>query len=171
MINKVILVGNIGKDPDVNYIQPDVAVAKFPLATDESYKRKDGTWENRSQWHNIVAWRSSAQYVENNIRKGQLVYVEGKIQTRKYEDKNGQERYITEIVVSNLRILNKRDGSEGNFGGDTQNTAQTQQNQGNQYSAPQTPQTPQAPQAPQNPVNDDPFGGGIDDGGDDGLPF
>lgn len=163
MINKVILVGNIGKDPDVNYIQPDVAVAKFPLATDESYKRKDGNWENRSTWHNIVAWRNTAQYAENNIRKGQLVYVEGKIQTRKYEDKNGQERYITEIVANSVRILNKRDGSEGNYSaGNSQQAASPNNAQTNNYSAPTND--------PKPVQNDDPFG---NDGGnvDDDLPF
>ncbi|MEA1874885.1 MAG: single-stranded DNA-binding protein [Bacteroidota bacterium] len=160
MINKVILLGNIGKDPDVNYIQPDVAVAKFPLATDESFKRKDGEWENRSTWHKIVTWRYTAQYAEKNIRKGQLVYVEGKIQTRKYEDKNGQERYITEIVAHTVRILNKRDGTDSN----SSNTPQenTQSNNAVQYDKPKNES---------NPVeNEDPFT--ADDGAeDDGLPF
>jgi single-strand DNA-binding protein len=162
MINKVTLVGNVGKDPDVNYIQPDVAVAKFPLATDESFKRKDGTWDNRSQWHNIVAWRFAAQYVENNIKKGQLVYVEGKIQTRKYEDQNGQEKYITEIIANTIRILNKRDGSEQGSGNTPDNQYQGEpntqseplQNQNNQTMA----------------QNDDPFLS-ENEGGDDGLPF
>ncbi len=161
MINKVILVGNIGKDPEVNYIKPDVAVAKFSLATDESFKRKDGEWEKRSTWHKIVAWRYTAQYVENNIRKGQLVFVEGKIQTRKYEDKNGQERYITEIVANTIRILNKRDGSGSNS--DYNNTQENDQN----TSAPQYDK----PRNEANPVeNEDPFT--TDDGAeDDGLPF
>lgn len=159
MINKVVLVGNVGKDPEVNYIQPDVAVANFPLATDESYKKKDGTWENRSTWHNIVSWRFTAQYAEKNIRKGQLVYVEGRIQTRKYEDKNGIERYITEILANTIRIMNKRDGSEGNpSGGNFQ--AATSQESSNTQSATNTSQA----------TNDDPFGGGMDNG-DDGLPF
>jgi single-strand DNA-binding protein len=160
MINKVILLGNIGKDPDVNYIQPDVAVAKFPLATDESFKRKDGEWENRSTWHNIVAWRYTAQYAEKNIRKGQLVYVEGKIQTRKYEDKNGQERYITEIVAHTVRILNKRDGSDSSSSSNPQEN--TQSNNAVQYDKPKNEA---------NPVeNEDPFTS--DDGAeDDGLPF
>jgi single-strand DNA-binding protein len=163
MINKVILLGNIGKDPDVNYIQPDVAVAKFPLATDESFKRKDGEWENRSTWHNIVAWRYTAQYAEKNIRKGQLVYVEGKIQTRKYEDKNGQERYITEIIANTIRILNKRDGSDSNSNSDYNNNQSNDQN----TSAPQY----EKPRNESNPVeNEDPFT--TDDGAeDDGLPF
>jgi single-strand DNA-binding protein len=154
MINKVILLGNVGKDPEVNYIQPEVAVAKFSLATDDSYKRKDGTWENRSQWHNIVAWRYNAQYVEKNIRKGMLVYIEGKIQTRKYEDQNGQDKYITEIVANTIRVLNKRENSEGqNF--NSQDSA----------NAPQVSQTQQ-----QNVTkNEDPFTKNSDS--EDDLPF
>lgn len=182
MINKVILVGNVGRDPEVNYIQPDVAVARFSVATDESYKKKDGTWENRSEWHRITAWRGQAQYCERSIRKGQMVYVEGKLQTRKYQDQNGVEKYTTDIIANTIRILNKRDGSDQNpMSNDGYNQAP--------QSAPSNPQPPAAnqfgnqPSQPtqqpqqyssptQNPPfsNDDPFSSG-DSGEDDGLPF
>jgi len=164
MINKVILLGNVGKDPDINYIQPDVALAKFPLATDESFKRKDGNWEDRTEWHNIVAWRWTAKYVENNIKKGMQVFIEGKIQTRKYEDQNGQERYITQIVADNIRITNKRGLDDGKPGND--NAYQNKQvNTGGTGNTPQENSTPQAPPAD----NSDPFGN--NDQQEDDLPF
>ncbi|MGC9330382.1 MAG: single-stranded DNA-binding protein [Bacteroidales bacterium] len=158
MINKVILLGNVGKDPDINYIQPDVPRAKFPLATDESFKRKDGEWENRTEWHNIVAWRNMAKYVEGRIKKGMQAYVEGKIQTRKYEDQNGQEKYITQIVAQIIRIVNKR--------GMDENAPQSQQVQAGTSNEPKKDNSP-----PQNESipNEDPFGNEIIE--EDDLPF
>ncbi|MFP4664085.1 MAG: single-stranded DNA-binding protein [Bacteroidales bacterium] len=163
MINKVILLGNIGKDPDINYIQPDVPLAKFPLATDESFKRRDGQWEDRTEWHNIIAWRGLAKYVENNIKKGMQVFVEGKIQTRKYEDQNGQERYITQIVAESIRISNKRGLGDNMPSDNTQGQAGEPQPSENQQQ--QNTTAKQAPPA----ENNDPFGN--DEQTDDDLPF
>ncbi|MFO7878756.1 MAG: single-stranded DNA-binding protein [Bacteroidota bacterium] len=163
MINKVILLGNIGKDPDINYIQPDVPLAKFPLATDESFKRRDGQWEDRTEWHNIIAWRGLAKYVENSIKKGMQVFVEGKIQTRKYEDQNGQERYITQIVAESIRISNKRGLGDNMPADNTQGQAGQQQPPENQQQ--QNTTAKQAPPA----ENNDPFGN--DEQTDDDLPF
>lgn len=105
-VNKVILVGNVGKDPEVNYIREDVPVAKFPLATSETYT-KDGEKITQTEWHNIVLWRGLARVVEKYVRKGSLLYIEGKINTRSYE-KDGETKYITEIVADNMRMLGKR---------------------------------------------------------------
>ncbi len=105
-VNKVILVGNVGKDPEVNYIREDVPVAKFPLATSETYT-KDGEKITQTEWHNIVLWRGLAKVVEKYVKKGSLLYIEGKISTRSYE-KDGETKYITEIVADNMRMLGKR---------------------------------------------------------------
>jgi single-strand DNA-binding protein len=110
-VNKVILVGNVGKDPEVNYIKDDVPVAKFPLATSETYTR-NGERVTNTEWHNIVVWRGLAKVVENYVRKGSLLFIEGKISTRSYE-KDGETKYFTEIVADNLRMLGKKgDGAE-----------------------------------------------------------
>jgi single-strand DNA-binding protein len=158
MINKVILLGNVGKDPDINYIQPDVPLAKFPLATDESFKRNDGEWENRTEWHNVVAWRNTAKYVEGRIKKGMQVYIEGKIQTRKYEDQNGQEKYITQIVAQIIRIINKRGMDDD-----------TQQNQPPQAATGDAPKKENVPPQNESAPNEDPFS--EENNEDDDLPF
>ena len=105
-VNKVILVGNVGRDPEVNYIREDVPVARFPLATSESYTR-DGEKVTNTEWHNIVAWRGLAKVVEKYVRKGKLLYIEGKITTRSYE-KEGDTKYFTEIVADSLRMLDRK---------------------------------------------------------------
>ena len=113
MINKVILVGNLGRDPEIRRLESGVAVAKFPMATNESYKDKNGEWQNLTEWHDVVAWRGLAERVERDCKKGKLVYVEGKLTHRKYQDKEGNDRYITEIVANVLRVLEKREGGGG----------------------------------------------------------
>ena len=109
-INKVILVGNVGKDPDVHYIEENLPVAKFPLATSEKgYQTRDGKQiPDRTEWHNIVVWRRLAEVVEKYVKKGTQLYLEGKIRTRSYEDKDGIKRYSTEIVVDVLQLLGSR---------------------------------------------------------------
>src|SRR5690554_7709604 len=97
-LNKVMLIGRLGKKPEVNYIQPDLPVAKFSLATSEYYKDKTGAKIENTEWHNIVAWRGNAKFAENYLNKGMLVYIEGKIQTRRWESQDGTARYVTEIV-------------------------------------------------------------------------
>jgi len=107
MVNKVILVGNVGKDPEVQYISDDVAVAKFTLATSESYKNKMGERVTNTEWHNIVAWRGLAKVIEQYVKKGAQLYIEGKITNRSYE-KDGTTKYFTEIVANEMKILGKR---------------------------------------------------------------
>ena len=109
-INKVILVGNVGKDPEVHYVEENLPVARFPLATsDKGYKTKDGRQiPDRTEWHNVVVWRRLAEVVEKYVKKGTQLYLEGKIKTRSYEDKDGIKRYSTEIVVDVLQLLGSR---------------------------------------------------------------
>ena len=110
-VNKVILVGNLGKDPEVKYLDSGVAVANFSLATTESYKNKDGERVNQTEWHNIVLWRGLAEVAEKWLKKGSNVYIEGKIKTRKWEDKEGNARYNTEILADNMTMLGSKSTS------------------------------------------------------------
>lgn len=107
-INKVILVGNLGKDPEVRHLEGGASVAHFTLATNEYYKDKQGTRVERTEWHNIAAWRGLADMAEKFLKKGQQVYVEGKIRTRQYQDKDNQTRYITEIIADEITMLGGR---------------------------------------------------------------
>ena len=111
-VNKVILVGNLGKDPEVRYLDNGVAVANFSLATTENYKNKEGERVSQTEWHNIVLWRGLAEVAEKWLKKGSSVYVEGKIRTRKWEDKNGNTRYSTEILGDNMTMLGGKPVSE-----------------------------------------------------------
>lgn len=107
-INKVILVGNIGKDPEIQYIDGNIPVAKFPLATTEMRKEKSGNQISETTWHNVVLWRGLAELAEKYLHKGSLVYLEGKLRNRSYEDKDKIKRIYTEIVAENLVMLDKR---------------------------------------------------------------
>ncbi|MGB8113476.1 MAG: single-stranded DNA-binding protein [Candidatus Sulfotelmatobacter sp.] len=116
-VNKVILVGNVGKDPEVRYSQSGTPVANFSLATNERFKDRSGEWQDRAEWHNIVAWQRLAEIVGEYVAKGSKVYVEGKLQTTSWEDRqSGERKYRTEIVARDLLLL----GSRGNGGGDHQ---------------------------------------------------
>ena len=112
-VNKVILVGNLGKDPELRYTPSGAAVATFSLATTDRFKDKDGN--QKTEWHNIVAWRQLAEICGKYLHKGKQVYIEGRIQTRSYEDRDGNERYITEIVADQMQMLG-RAGDEGGGG-------------------------------------------------------
>jgi single-strand DNA-binding protein len=107
-VNKVILIGNLGKDPEVRYLDSGVAVANFSLATTENYKNKEGERVSQTEWHNIVLWRGLAEVAEKWLKKGSSVYVEGKIRNRKWEDKEGNTRYTTEILGDNITMLGKK---------------------------------------------------------------
>ena len=111
-VNKVILVGNLGKDPEVKYLDNGVAVANFSLATTENYKNKEGEKVSQTEWHNIVLWRGLAEVAEKYLKKGANVYIEGKIKTRKWEDKDGNTRYNTEILADNMTMLGKKPDEE-----------------------------------------------------------
>lgn len=107
-LNKALLIGRLGKAPEVNYIKPDTPVAKFSLATSETYKSREGDKKEVTEWHNIVAWRNTAKFCESYLEKGMLVYVEGKIQTRKWEGQDGVTRYSTDIVADQIKILERK---------------------------------------------------------------
>jgi single-strand DNA-binding protein len=108
-VNKVILVGNLGKDPEVKYTPSGTPVAKFSLATNEGYKDKSGQWQERTEWHNIVAWQRLAEIVGEYVKKGSKLYVEGRLQTSSWDDKEtGQKKYKTEIIANELVLLSGR---------------------------------------------------------------
>ena len=118
-VNKVILIGNLGKDPEVKYTQGGMAVAKFTLATNERRKDKDGQWQDHTEWHNLVAFQRTAEIVGEYLKKGGKVYIEGSLRTSSWDDKeSGQKKYRTEILVNDLVLLSGR-GEAGaeNFGG------------------------------------------------------
>ncbi|GGC23031.1 single-stranded DNA-binding protein [Parapedobacter defluvii] len=110
-INKVILVGHLGKDPEIRHLEGNVTVASFPLATSEMYN-KDGRRVEQTEWHNIVMWRGLAEVAAKYLFKGKLVYVEGKLRTRTYEDKGGVRRYTTEVVADNFTLLGRKSDFE-----------------------------------------------------------
>ena len=113
-VNKVILVGNLGKDPELKYTPQGTAVAKFSLATSEKYKDKGGEWQERTEWHNLVAWARTAEVAAEYLKKGSTVFVEGRLRTDSWDDKEtGQKKYRTEIIVNELVML----GGRGEGGG------------------------------------------------------
>ena len=107
-INKVILIGNVGKDPEVKHLDSSVSVANFTLATSENYTNKSGEKVTTTEWHNIVCWRGLASIAENYIHKGSQIYVDGKIRTRSYDAPDGSKRYVTEIVADTIQLLGKK---------------------------------------------------------------
>ena len=117
-VNKVILIGRLGKDPEVRKINATTTVCNFPLATNESYKNQDGSYTEQTEWHNIVMWRGVAERAERILKKGSTIFVEGKLRTRSWEDKENHKRYTTEIVVENFQLLDKREQT-----GPSQNTS------------------------------------------------
>ncbi|MCW9049158.1 MAG: single-stranded DNA-binding protein [Deltaproteobacteria bacterium] len=159
-VNKVILVGNLGKDPELRYTPSGTAVATFSIATTERYKDREGNRQEKTEWHNIVAWRQLAEICGKYLHKGKQVYIEGKIQTRSYDDRDGNKRYITEIVVDQMQMLGSRDDSQGG-GGYSGGQNSNQGGQGSNKPA-------------QAAKNNDQQGGGYEDpvfNPDDEIPF
>ncbi len=113
MLNKVTFIGNLGRDPEVRRLESGIAVAKFSIATNENYKDKNGEWQKNTEWHDVVCWRSLADRAESQLKKGSLVYLEGKLTHRKYQDKDGNDKYITEVVAAMFRSLERRENSGG----------------------------------------------------------
>lgn len=111
-VNRVMLIGNLGKDPDMQFLEGNIAVAKFSLATTETYKDRSGKLISQTEWHTVVLWRGLAELAQKYLHKGSLVYIEGRLKTRSWEDKEGNKKFATEIVGDNLIMLDKRtDGS------------------------------------------------------------
>ena len=146
-VNKVILVGNVGKDPGIRHLDSGVAVATFSLATSETYTAKNGERVTSTEWHNIVLWRGLADVAEKYVKKGMQLYIEGRIRSRSYDDKDGVKRYITEINGNAMRMLGSKESSGSGSSSHT-----------NGSSSPTTPPSFSEPE--------------IDDqGGDEDLPF
>ncbi len=116
-LNKVMLIGNVGKDPEVKFTPSGTAVAKFGLATNERFKDKSGEWQDRTEWHNVVAWQKLAEIIGQYVKKGSKIYIEGRLQTSNWEDKqSGEKKYRTEVIASDLLLLSGR--GEGGGGDD-----------------------------------------------------
>lgn len=147
-VNRVILIGNLGKDPEIRSLEGGVKVANFSLATTETYKGKNGEKVESTEWHNIVLWRGLAEVAESYLKKGNTIFIEGKLKTREWNDKDGNKRYTTEIVADNMVMLGGRRDQQG----------------GGEYAG-----TPKA-ERPQPATSDGPATDVIDESGDD-LPF
>ena len=143
-----MLIGNVGKDPEVRHLESGVPVVTIPVATTERYKDKNGEIKEQTEWHNVVLWRTLAEFTEKYVHKGKQVYIEGKLRSRSWEDQNGQKRYTTEIITDTIRLLGKKSDSEPHGGGTT-TTATT--------AAPATTAVPADPPIEQNDGDDLPF--------------
>jgi single-strand DNA-binding protein len=133
-LNKVMLIGRLGKDPEVRYINDNVAVANFSLATSEYYKDAQGQRIEKTEWHNIVVWRGLADVAGKYLKKGSQVFIEGKLQTRSYDGQNGDKKYITEVVANDFRMLDTKPAN--NQGGNNYQTQSSGNNQGGNVSEP-----------------------------------
>jgi single-strand DNA-binding protein len=144
-VNKVILLGNLGKDPEIKYTPSGTAVAKFSMATTYRYKDKNEQWQDQTEWHNVVAWARLAEIAGEYLKKGSKVYIEGRLQTRSWDDKNtNQKKYMTEVVANDLVLLGGR--GEGGEGGHARGAAA-----GNSFDQ----RTPEAEHAPSGPITDE----------------
>ena len=171
-VNKVILVGNVGKDPETRYLDESTAITKFPLATSETYKNKAGERVSTTEWHNVVLWRGLAQVAEKYVKKGTQIYIEGRIKTRSYDDADGNKKYITEIVGDQMQLLGRKPDDAGEQGGISPGRTSAQAAQpGNPGTGSQAHRNTQAAESACEPDSEpsDPFDGG--DNGPDDLPF
>jgi single-strand DNA-binding protein len=115
-LNKVMLIGNVGKEPDVNFTAQGIPVAQFRLATTETHKDKDGQYREHTEWHTIIAWRGLAEIVQRLVHRGSRVYIEGKLQTRIFDDASGNKKYFTEVVADNMLLLDAKKPEESSAG-------------------------------------------------------
>ena len=164
-----MLIGNVGRDPEVRYLDGqsgNAKVATFTLATTERYRDRNGETRENTEWHNIVAWRSTADVVERFVKKGTQLYIEGRIRTRSWDDQNGNKKYTTEIIADTLQLLGRKSDNPGSQSGGYQQQGQAYQQQGYASAQPAYQQPayaqPQPAAKPQNIVEDMP---------DDDLPF
>ena len=181
-LNKAMLIGNVGRDPEVRYLEGNngAKVATFTLATTERYRDRNGETRENTEWHNIVAWRNTADVVERFVRKGTQLYIEGRIRTRSWDDQTGNKRYTTEIIADTLQLLGKKSDNPGGQGGyqpqgqqGYQQQAQGGYQQAQPYQQPaqsayQQPAYPQPAAQPQQPAATQNL---VDDMPEDDLPF
>ena len=194
-VNKVILIGNLGNDPDMRYMPNGEPVANISIATSETWNDKNtGEKREKTEWHRVVAYRRTAEIIGQYTRKGSKLYVEGRLQTRKWTDQSGQQRYTTEIIADNIQMLDSRSGGEGSFGGNGGNYNNNRNNGGYgqqggfddnygdgypDYGAPpsggnnRSQQQPPMPNKPVPPQNNNGGVGGptLDQDFDDDIPF
>lgn len=152
-VNKVILIGRLGKDPETKYMTNGEAVTNFSIATSETWKDKSGEKQEKTEWHNITAYRKLAEIIAQYVKKGALIYIEGKLQTRKYQTKEGQDRYTTEIIVNEMQMLSSR-----------------QQGGDHEQAEPSRPAQAPKPERQQQPQGSAPAKGAFDNFDDD-IPF
>ena len=160
-VNKVILVGNLGRDPEVRYMPNGDAVANYSIATTETWKDKQGNRQEKTEWHNIVMYRRLAEIAGEYLKKGSSVYIEGRLQTRKWQDKQGNDRYTTEIIADQLQML----------GGRNSNAAGQTPGQDHGAASPSQPGGASTDDTPPPPRRQDPAPGGNFDDMDDDIPF
>jgi single-strand DNA-binding protein len=172
-VNKVILVGNVGKDPEVRYLEKGVAIARFPLATSESYKGRDGERVTATEWHNVVLWRGLAETAEKYVKKGSQLYIEGKIRNRSYDDKDGNKRYVTEIVADQMQMLGKRSDTGGDESSDRQSDSPAQSSYGQPNETPgnKSANQPDRSNSSSSEIQADNTFDSAGASGDDDLPF
>lgn len=158
MVNRVILIGNLGRDPEVRRLENGAVVAKFSVATNENYKDKSGEWQTQTEWHDIVVWRSLAERAEQQLKKGAQIYLEGKLTHRSWQDQEGNNRRTTEVVANYFRMIGRREGG-GDQGGGYFPSANDEQQTNTSYSspsnAPAAPATAAPPQDTGAPADDD----------------
>ena len=176
-LNKVMLIGNVGRDPEIRYLdgnnpnQGATKVAQFTLATTERYRDRNGELRENTEWHNIVAWRNSADVAEKFIRRGTQLYIEGKLRTRSWTDQTGNKRYTTEVAVDNLQLLGKRNDGQGGPQGSDQGQAGGYQQQSYQQPRPSFQQPVQQPVQQPRPAPQEPMDISLGDNPTDDLPF
>lgn len=164
-VNKVILIGNLGVDPEVRFTPGGQAVANFRIATSESWMDKSGQKQERTEWHRIVVWGKLAELCGEYLKKGRKCFIEGRLQTREWTDKEGKKNYTTEVVASNVVFLGGRDGAEA--GGGQRQYSRSQQ----QPTQPQQGPSDYDYGPPAGGGVDDSMGGGMGGGADDDIPF
>jgi single-strand DNA-binding protein len=130
MLNKVMIIGRLGKDPEIRYAANGTAIANFNVATDESYNDRDGNKVERTEWHRIKVFNKQAEHCKTFLSKGRLVFVEGSLQTRKWQDKQGQDRYSTDIVANRVKFLDRKNASQGMGAGSEDDLGSTQRSAG-----------------------------------------
>jgi single-strand DNA-binding protein len=171
-VNKVILVGNVGKDPETRYLDEGVAITKFPLATSETYKNRDGERVTNTEWHNVVLWRNLAQVAEKYVKKGTQLYIEGRIKTRSYDDSEGNRKYITEIVGDQMQMLGRRPDEDNGQPAQSRQYGTGQQESprdtGDRQEAEEREEAEDREESPPDKA-EDPFN--AEDEGPDDLPF
>lgn len=156
MVNRVILIGNLGKDPEVRSLENGAMVAKFSLATSESYRDKENNWQELTEWHDIVVWRTVAERAEKSLKKGMTIYLEGKLTHRTWQDKDGNNRRTTEIVADYFRIIDRKSGS-GSNGASFPSEKDDPYNRNSNSSVSEAPMPTSAEEAPVTADDDLPF--------------